>query len=76
MAAVSGRQSPPVRRHPLAAIKARILLGRPRLLITPRLKVGLGAFGQVLAPGRLERRARGPNDGAVPLRCSPGFEQG
>jgi hypothetical protein len=45
----------PVRQHPLAAIKARVFLPRPSLLIAPRLKVGLGALGQIFPPGSLER---------------------
>ena len=47
----------PVRRHPLAAIEAAILLGGPCLLLAPRLEVGVGSLWQVDAPGRLERVA-------------------
>jgi hypothetical protein len=44
----------PVRRHPLAAIKAAILLCRPGPLIAPGLEIGLGSLWQINAPGRLE----------------------
>jgi len=46
--------SPPVRRHPFAAIEAAILFRRPCLLIAPGLKVCLGSLRQIDAPGRLE----------------------
>ena len=46
--------SPPVRRHPFAAIEAAILFRRPCLLIAPGLKVCLGSLWQIDAPGRLE----------------------
>ena len=41
----------PIRRHPLAAIEAAIFLFRPRLMIAPSLKIGLGAAWQVALPG-------------------------
>ena len=46
--------NPPIRRHPLAAIKAAILFCRPSLLIAPSLEIGLGSLWQIDAPGRLE----------------------
>ena len=49
--------NPPIRRHPLAAIKAAIFFRSPIALITPSLEVGLGSLWQIDAPGRLERGA-------------------
>src|SRR6185436_4266871 len=46
--------NPPIRRHPLAAIKSAILFCRPITLLAPGLKVGLGSLWQIDAPGRLE----------------------
>jgi hypothetical protein len=56
---------PPIMRHVLAAIKAPIFLGGPIPLITPRLKIRLGALRQEHAPcgfevgARLVERSRG-----------------
>lgn len=67
----------PVRQYPFAAIKARVFLARPRLMNSRGLEIGLCAFGKIFAPCHLERRAgAASNDGAEPLRCSPGFEPG
>src|ERR1700738_2792325 len=48
----------PVRRHALAAVKAPVLLGSPRLLIAPGLKIGIGALRQKHAPRGLKIGAR------------------
>src|SRR6202022_1202584 len=48
----------PVRRHALAAVKAPVLLGSPRPLIAPGLKIGIGALRQKHAPRGLKIGAR------------------
>ena len=50
--------NPPIRRHPLAAIEARVFFFGPCLVIAPGLKVGLGASGQIVVPSLLEVGAR------------------
>jgi hypothetical protein len=47
----------PVARHPLAAIEPSVFFFCPCLVIAKRLKIGLGAPGQIVEPGRLERGA-------------------